>query len=72
MTDLRDNRPATTQSLREVAQEEFWIVAKSFFAPVYGPIVLFRQLLQLTRAVDGKYRQSIATEDDKACLSPAE
>ena len=40
--------------LREIARKEFWIVAKAFFAPVYGTYLVWRQLLRQTEKVDRK------------------
>jgi hypothetical protein len=56
MTEIRTQEPGTEAfgwaDLREVAREEFWIVAKAFFAPVYGTLLVLSQLLKLTRQVD--------------------
>ncbi|MEA3052595.1 MAG: hypothetical protein QOG72_1498 [Sphingomonadales bacterium] len=41
-------------AFREIAREEFWIVAKAFFAPVYGTYLVWKQLLSLTQKVDRK------------------
>jgi hypothetical protein len=41
-------------AFREIAREEFWIVAKAFFAPVYGTYLVWRQLLRLTQKLDRK------------------
>jgi hypothetical protein len=47
--------PALSQpTFREMAREEFWFVAKAFFAPVYGTYLVWRQLLQATEKVDRK------------------
>ena len=56
MIEIRPQDPATEAfewaDLREVARQEFWIVAKAFFAPVYGTLLVLRHLLKLTRQVD--------------------
>jgi hypothetical protein len=39
-------------TFRAMAREEFWIVVKSFFAPLYGTLLVWRHLLRLTRRVD--------------------
>ncbi len=54
-----DIRTSVTDSVdwptfREIAREEFWIVAKSFFAPVYGTLLVLRQLLKVTQQVDAR------------------
>ena len=41
-------------TFREIAREEFWIVAKAFFAPVYGTWLVWRQLLQQKEKADRK------------------
>lgn len=41
-------------AFREMAREEFWFVAKAFFAPVYGTYLVWRQLLRLKEKVDRK------------------
>jgi hypothetical protein len=57
--------------LREIAREEFWIVAKSFFAPIYGTLIVWRRLLRLTREADrcAVSRESVAEDP---VLTPAE
>ena len=52
MTDI-PNPPRVEPTLGEIAREEFWIVAKAFFAPIYGSWLVLRQLLQVTQRVDG-------------------
>ncbi|MBV8686124.1 MAG: hypothetical protein JOZ90_02935 [Alphaproteobacteria bacterium] len=42
----------TPLRFRDIAREEFWIVARSFFAPVYGTLLVWRRLARLTRRVD--------------------
>ena len=39
-------------SFGEMAREEFWIVLRSFFAPIYGTFIVLRHLLQETSRVD--------------------
>jgi len=41
-------------TFREIAREEFWFVAKGFFAPVYGTYLVWRQLLRQTDRADSK------------------
>jgi hypothetical protein len=47
-------RVPTQPTFRQMAREEFWFVAKAFFAPVYGTYLVWRQLLQATEKVDRK------------------
>ena len=55
--------PAPSQpGFREMAREEFWIVAKAFFAPVYGTYLVWRQLSRLTDKVDRKALGATAPE----------
>jgi hypothetical protein len=56
-------------TFREMAREEFWIVAKSFFAPIYGTYLVWRRLLRLTKKVD---RQALAAAAPEPPLQPAE
>lgn len=47
--------PSRSQPMfREIAREEFWFVAKGFFAPVYGTYLVWRQLLRQTDKADRK------------------
>lgn len=39
-------------SWAEIARQEFWIVAKSFFAPIYGAALVFQHLARATQAQD--------------------
>ncbi len=55
-------------SVGQVAREEFWIVAKTFFAPVYLMVLLWRRLSRGSRPIDGKDRKSPAAP----WLTPAE
>lgn len=41
-------------AFREIAREEFWFVAKAFFAPVYGTYLVWKQLVRLKERVDRK------------------
>jgi hypothetical protein len=52
-----------------MAREEFWIVAKSFFAPVYGTYLVWRRLLRLTQKVD---RKALTVTAQPRPLQPAE
>lgn len=57
MTELpEDSQPRrlVRPTFGEIAREEFWIVAKSFFAPVYGTLLVLRHLLKVTRRVDAR------------------
>ena len=56
-------------TFREIATEEFWIVAKSFFAPIYGTYLVWRRLLTLTKKVD---REALMPVDPEPPLQPAE
>lgn len=60
-----DRRP----TFLEMAREEFGIVARSYFAPVYGTLLVLKHLLRLTRKVD---RRALARTADPAPLQPAE
>ena len=47
--------PSRSQpTFREIAREEFWFVAKGFFAPVYGTYLVWRQLLRQKEKADRK------------------
>lgn len=52
-------------SFREIALQEFWIVAKYFFAPIYGTHLALKQLHRMTRRVD-KADARAATKRAKA------
>lgn len=53
MPEGKPREPSPSQpTFRDIAREEFWIVAKAFFAPVYGTYLVWRQLLSLTHKVD--------------------
>lgn len=56
MTDVSDEETgeAREPGFRDIAREEFWIVARSFFAPVYGTLLVWKRLSRLTRQVDRK------------------
>lgn len=73
MTELLEDAEqhrAERPTFAQVAREEFWIVAKSYFAPVYGTLLVLRMLLRLTRRVDGK---ALGRKPAEApWLSPAE
>lgn len=36
----------------DIVREEFWFVAKAFFAPVYGALLVLRHLMGETQIVD--------------------
>ena len=70
MTELPEDseqRGPRRSTFAEVAREEFWIVAKSYFAPVYGTMMVCRRLARLTRLLDGK-----ALASGRAPSGPAE
>ncbi|MEO7179007.1 MAG: hypothetical protein ABIW83_09195 [Allosphingosinicella sp.] len=46
----------TEPTFRQMAREEFWFVAKAFFAPVYGTYLVWKQLLRVTDETDRKVR----------------
>jgi hypothetical protein len=54
---------------RDIAREEFWIVARSFFAPIYGTLLVWKRLARLTRRVD---RKASPRTLDHPPLQPAE
>jgi hypothetical protein len=56
-------------TMREIARQEFWIVAKSFFAPVYGTLLVCRRLWRLTRQVD---RKALTGVEPHTPFQPAE
>ena len=63
-------KPSRSQpTFREIAREEFWIVAKAFFAPVYGTYLVWRHLLRLTRKVD---RKALGLAEPQPPTQPAE
>ncbi|MGZ8364313.1 MAG: hypothetical protein ACXW3D_10040 [Caulobacteraceae bacterium] len=39
-------------SLADIARQEFWIVAKTFLAPVFGTFLVLRFIRDVTRIVD--------------------
>lgn len=70
--DVEHGRPRQA-TFGEVAIEEFWIVAKSYFAPVYGTLLVWRRLLRLTRRVDRQaLAGKVAPPAETPSLSPAE
>lgn len=46
--EIRDSFP----SLTDIARQEFWIVAKTFLAPVFGAYLVLRFVRDLTHIVD--------------------
>ncbi|MFL6843771.1 MAG: hypothetical protein ACJ8ER_02685 [Allosphingosinicella sp.] len=52
-----------------MAREEFWFVAKAFFAPVYGTWLVWKQLLQATEKVD---RERLGVAPPEPPSQPAE
>jgi hypothetical protein len=72
MTDMRDfeSKDQTfAVSFRDIAREEFWIVARSFFAPIYGTLLVWRRLARFTRQVD---RGTFRSRPSDPPLQPAE
>ena len=62
--------PSRYQStFRQMAREEIWIVAKAFFAPVYGTYLVWRHLLRLTEKAD---RKAFGIDARKPPSQPAE
>jgi len=64
--------PGETQrepGFRDIAREEFWIVARSFFAPIYGTLLVWKRLSRLTRWVD---RKPLPRTPSRPPLHPAE
>lgn len=59
----------TGPAFREMAREEFWIVAKSFFAPIYGTYLVWKRLRRLTYKVD---RKALDVSTAQPPLQPAE
>jgi len=77
MSELPEKDPAEEladrPTFREIAREEFWIVAKSFFAPIYGTFIVWRELLRLTRRVDRKaFNRNLASAAEEPWPTPAE
>ena len=68
MTDF-PNEASAGPTVGEIAREEFGIVAKAFFAPVYGSWLVLRQLLKVTQRVDSNAPVAVEAE---ACAVPAE
>lgn len=64
----RDLSPAQP-TFREIAREEFWFVAKAYFAPVYGTYLVWKQLLRLKENVD---RKALGVAAPPAPSQPAE
>jgi len=56
-------------TFREMAREEFWIVAKAFFAPIYGTYLVWRQLLRLKEKMD---REALDVAAPQPPSQPAE
>jgi hypothetical protein len=72
MTDMRDlefKDQTSAASFRDIAREEFWIVARSFFAPIYGTLLVWRRLARFTRHVD---RGTFRSRPSDLPLQPAE
>lgn len=70
MTDFRNNLVQRTNLTRlDIAREEFWFVAKAFFAPVYGAILVLRHLMRETEVVD---REASPPADRDTFAIPAE
>ena len=50
MVQAPENESVT---LSDMAKQEFWLVAKTFFAPIYGTALVLRQVLRTVRLIDG-------------------
>lgn len=76
MTELPEDvehRGPALPAFAAVAREEFWIVARSYFAPIYGTLLVWRLLLRVTRRVDAKtLSRKVAPAAEAPTLSPAE
>lgn len=76
MTDLADLNdagavagPSDRPNFRDIAREEFWIVAKAFFAPIYGLFLVRKELSKLLRHAD---RNGADGQDTDPALTAAE
>lgn len=47
-----DEAEAEHVTLSDMARQEFWLVAKMFFAPVYGTALVLRHVLRTARLID--------------------
>ena len=60
MTDLPAHaEPAVEDrqaSIGDIAREEFWIVAKSYFALIYGTVYFLKRLIRIAMRVDDRAR----------------
>lgn len=52
MTDMPKTLEDAVLSLSDIARQEFWIVAKTFLAPVFGTFLVLRFIRDVTRLVD--------------------
>ena len=61
-------------SFQEIAREEFWVVAKSFFAPIYGTMLVLRQLLRVTHYMDSNLPSDMTPGEERGApwVIPAE
>jgi hypothetical protein len=71
-TEMAIAEPSGHPSFREMAREEFWIVAKSFFAPVYGLFLVWKELSKLVRRADRVLVRDPDLVADAHMLTPAE
>ncbi len=70
MTDFsHDEASSGEPKLRDIALQELGFVAKAYFAPVVGPILILRQLMKMTQGVDSKGEN---LPEVKAVVTPAE
>ena len=56
-------------TFRQMACEEFWFVAKAFFAPIYGTYLVWKQLLRVTEEAD---RRALGLARPQPPSQPAE
>lgn len=77
-THHRDGAKAAVDRIRfgNVAKEEFWIVTRSFFAPIYGTVIVLKQLLKVAQQMDSGHHvaagKTAAEDPGDSYLMPAE
>lgn len=70
MTDMiNETIQQAEPTIGQIARQEFWIVSKAYFAPIYGSLLVLRHLLRATRAMDSSTARLI---DAEATAMPAE
>jgi hypothetical protein len=70
--EMTTAEPSGHPSFRDMAREEFWIVAKSFFAPVYGLFLVWKELSRSVRLADGVLVRDPDAVAEAHLLTPAE